>query len=89
MEAELANDKVTPATYHHLIKIGQVASPLISKFHQIIQKSLKLEKIYRTDTELLLAPKIQKEYSVAEGKIIIRNALKPLGDEYSQYLERA
>ena len=89
LEAELASDKVDPATYKKLITIGHASSGLIEKFYKVLQASLQLDEFYTTDVELLLADYNEKQYCVDEAKKMIKEALQPLGAKYLTYLDKA
>lgn len=85
----LSGDDVSEKLYLNLIKFTRQHTSLVSEYEAIKCNHWKLERYYSTDASLKLADLPKIDYSVDESKTIIRAALKPLGSDYADYLEKA
>ncbi len=89
LQKSLNSDNVDVNIYKNLIKIGKKYSNLFVDYCNIIKHHYKFKKFYSTDRNLKLIKSIDKKYSVEDAKKIIKEALKPLGEEYLSFLDIA
>lgn len=89
----LESDEVSNDILESLIDAGQKNSDLFVKFNEIVKKHFKFKKFYSTDRSLKLTQNIKgflgKKFEIEDAKKIIKEALKPLGNEYLSYLDIA
>ncbi len=88
-EAALTPNNIPVAVYDNLINtVDQNLEP-IHKWANLKKKILNLEEFHPYDSYVTLFPGVRKKYSFEEGKALILEALKPLGEDYIKNLKSA
>ncbi len=94
LHVAMEGDHVSPTFYHNLLSLGVKANEAQKRFIALKKNHFKnkhhLKKFKRTDNRLLLVKQNQETiYTVEEAKTVITNALKLLGSEYQEFLNKA
>lgn len=89
LEASLFDDYVPVELYTNLIETVHKNLPSLYKYFNIKKKLLKLKEFHIYDSYVSVTKENLKTYSFEDGKRIVINALKPLGDEYISVLKTA
>lgn len=89
LEASLISNNVTDEVYKTLLKSIENNLSIIHKQWKIRKKVLEVDKLHIYDTYVPLVENYNKKYSFDEGKELVLNALKPLGDDYVVLLKKA
>lgn len=89
LEASLFDDYVPVELYTNLIETVHKNLPSLYKYFNIKKKLLKLKEFHIYDSYVSVTKENLKTYSFEDGKEIVINALKPLGDEYISVLKTA
>lgn len=77
----LFNANMSNNVFFKLISACEKRVDVIKKYYDVRKKGLKLDELHFYDLALDISNN-DKEYSIEEGIDIIKEALKPLGDEY-------
>ena len=87
-EAALSGDNVPAEVYDNLISTVHDNLPQMHRYSELRKKILGVDKMYMYDiyVPLIKLPDVEIEYE--DGLEIIRQALKPLGDEYIDIMNR-
>ena len=80
-EEYLFNANMSNNVFLKLISACEKRVDVIKKYYDVRKKGLKLDELHFYDLALDISNN-DKEYSIEEGIDIIKEALKPLGDEY-------
>lgn len=89
IEKELYSDDIPVELYNTLIHTVNENLPYLQKYYEIKKRYLELEEMNMYDVYLPLTKKSSKKYSFEEAKNIVLNAVKPLGKEYGEIMEKA
>ena len=89
LEASLISNNVTDEVYKTLLKSIENNLSIIHKQWKIRKNVLEVDKLHIYDTYVPLVENYNKKYSFDEGKELVLNALKPLGDDYVSLLKKA
>lgn len=89
LEASLISNNVTDEVYKTLLKSIENNLSIIHKQWKIRKNVLEVDKLHIYDTYVPLVENYNKKYSFDEGKELVINALKPLGDDYVGLLKEA
>ncbi len=89
LEASLISNNVTDEVYKTLLKSIENNLSIIHKQWKIRKNVLEVGKLHIYDTYVPLVENYNKKYSFDEGKKLVLNALKPLGDDYVVLLKKA
>lgn len=84
----LEGDNIPEAVYHTLIATAKETSAPLRRYINLRKEYLGIADYANYDASISLV-NATKDYSFAEAETIIRGALKPLGPEYEQYLNKA
>lgn len=87
-EASLDNDNITVDVYDNLIETVNKNLPLLDRYLQLRKKALKLEELHMYDLYVPMVEEFDKKIPYEEGKALVAEALKPLGEEYVGYLQK-
>ncbi|MCF8264891.1 MAG: oligoendopeptidase F [Melioribacteraceae bacterium] len=88
-EAALDTNNIPISVYDNLISsINKNLTPL-HRWLNVKKKVLNLDEFHPYDSYVSLFPEIQKKYTYEEGREIVIESLKPLGDEYLSFLNKA
>lgn len=80
--AALAGDNIPAEVYDNLISVVNENLPSMHRYVELRKKMLGLDKMYMYDMYVPLIELPETEVPYEEGLDIIREALKPLGEEY-------
>jgi len=89
LEASLDANNVPVSVYNNLIETVNNHLAALHRWAQIKQKLLKLNDFHPYDTYVTLFPSVQRSYTYDEGVQIVLEALKPLGKEYIESIQKA
>ncbi len=89
IEAALYNNNIDISIYDNLIKTVNDNMKVIYKYYDMKKNVLNLDKLHLYDTYLPLINGNKKTYKFEEAKKIVLDALKILGDDYVNNLEKA
>ncbi len=87
--ASLFNNNVPISVYDSLIEALHASLPIMEKYLKLRKKALKLDKLDMFDLYVPMVDDVDFSMPIEEGKKLVKAALKPLGEEYAQLLERA
>jgi oligoendopeptidase F len=89
LETALSGPNIPVAVYENLITtINNNLQPL-HRWAKIKKQILKVEELHPYDTYAPLFPEVEKSYTYEEAQTIVKEALKPLGQEIQTFLDRA
>lgn len=89
LDAKLFNDNIPREVYTNLIKsVKENLSPL-HRYLKLKQKLLKLEKYRYEDIYASAVPSVEKIYTFSESEKLIKESMRPLGNEYLSALNEA
>lgn len=86
LEASLYSNKVDPSVYHNLIDTVHKNLPALHKYYSLRKKILNLDELRHYDVYVPLVKDVETKTSYEESVEICRNALAPLGKEYTDIL---
>lgn len=88
LEANLETDNVPLEVYNNLIDTVNNNLSFLHRYIALKQKALKLDKIHMYDLYTPLISDVKIEIKYDEAKLMVKEALKPLGPEYLSILEK-
>jgi len=88
-EAALFAGNVPVSVYDSLIGAVHDALPAMQKYLHLRQKVLQLEEMDVFDLYCPMTAEVEYPMPYEAGKVLVKNALKPLGEAYTALLERA
>lgn len=86
LESRLYGDKVPESVYRNLIETVHKNLPALHKFYALRKKVLGLEELRHYDVYVPLVKSVRTNTTYEEAVEICRNALAPLGSEYTDTL---
>jgi len=86
IEAALYRDKVPLSVYENLIATIHEHKAVFHKYYSLRKKILKLDTLRHWDVYVPLVPEVSRITPYAEAVDILREALRPLGNEYTDIL---
>ncbi len=86
LEAYLDKDDLDPAVYRNLIDTVRAHAPALHRYVGLRKKVMGLDEIHLYDLYVPMIEGAAKDMSYAEGASAIVEALKPLGQDYSDRL---
>lgn len=86
LEKFLYGNKVPTSVYHNLIECIHKNLPTLHKYYSIRKKALGLEELRHYDVYVPLVKSVETHTTYDEAVEIVRNALAPLGKEYTDRL---
>lgn len=89
LEASLYANDIPTDLYNNLINTIHEHLPLLYKYYDVKKRMLGLEDFHLYDGYASCVKKVSKKYSFEEGKKLVLDALKVLGDEYIAILKTA
>lgn len=88
LDATLQSNNIPKDVYMNLIEVaGNNTEPLL-KYYELRKKALGLEKYYGSDGAIELVD-FEKSYTYDEAIEMVKECLKPMGDEYNKLLANA
>ena len=89
IEASLYSDNIDVSVYNNLINTVSNNMDKIYKYFNLKKKVLGIEDYHIYDVYLDMIPEFDKHYDFEEAKELVLNALKPLGEDYIETLNKA
>ena len=89
IEAALDDDNVPLAVYDSLINTVNEFLPQFHRYLRLRKKVLGLDELHMYDIYVPLVPESDTQISFAEAKDIVKEGLRPLGEDYLKVLEAA
>ena len=89
LEAALSDDRVPESVYRNLIASVHEKLPAFHDYLELRRQVLKLDSLDMYDIYNPLLPGCRKSYSFDQAAELVRNAVRPLGEEYGRILEKA
>ena len=89
IEASLFSDNVSKKLYDNLIDAVHENMDKAYKYFELRKKVLGLKEISNYDTYVNMVEGSDKHYTYEEAKKEVKEALKPLGEDYQKLLDRA
>ncbi len=86
LESALYPDKVSAAVYDNLIQTVRNNLAPLHKYYELRQKVLKLDELRHYDVYVPLVQSVKKITPYNEAVELLREALSPLGEEYTNTL---
>lgn len=86
LEASLYSDKVSPKVYTNLIETVHKNLPALHHYYSLRKKILGLEELRHYDVYVPLVKDVETKTSYEQAVEICRNALSPLGKDYTDIL---
>lgn len=89
LKMSLFHDNIDISVYHNLIDVVHEHMESMYEYMNVRKKALGLDEMHMYDIYVDLVSDSPKEILFEEGKKIVMEALKPLGEEYIDDLEKA
>ncbi len=89
LEESLYADNIDLSVYHNLIEAVHNGLPLMYEYMALRKKALNLDEMHMYDIYVDLVKGDSKNIPFDEGKKIVFEALKPLGEQYIEDLHKA
>lgn len=89
LEAALHSNEVEPAVYHLLVAGVNEALPTLQRYLRLRARLLGVGDLAYHDIYAPLVPEPAGQYGWTQSRALLLDALRPLGDEYCDRLERA
>ncbi len=89
MEAALFENNVPVSVYTQLIEAVHEKLPAMRKYMELRKKALKLDTLEMYDLYTPIVPDCDIPMTYAEAKAVVKDALKPLGENYQTLLDKA
>lgn len=89
LEASLKPNNIPVEVYDTLVNTVSENLEPMHRWGKLKKRILNLDDFHPYDSYVTLFPGIEKEYTYEESKEILRESLKPLGEEYLKDLQRA
>ena len=86
LQAALYGNKVPTSVYHNLIECIHKNLPTLHEYYSIRKKALGVDKLKHYDVYVPLVKSVETKTTYEESVEICRNALAPLGKEYTDRL---
>ena len=87
--AAMYHDNVPSKVYNGLIKSVHEHVHLLTKYLEIRQRVLSVRRVHMYDLYVPLVKMPKKTYTFEEAKELVTEALKPLGEDYVNILQKA
>ena len=82
LEAAVYENNIPVSVFNNLVKTAQDNVKTLHRWGEIKRKALKLDKIHPYDTYITLFEEVPRTYTYEEGVNMVREALRPLGEDY-------
>ncbi len=89
VEEKLFANNVPVSVYDSLIEAMHASLPYMRKYIELRKKALKLDSIDMFDLYTPMIPNVDFSMPYEEGKKLVREAVRPLGEEYQRLIDRA
>lgn len=88
LDAVLESNNIPKDVYMNLIDVASHNTDALLKYRELRKKALGLEKYYGSDGSIELVD-FEKTYSYDDAMGLVKECLKPMGDEYNNLLSNA
>lgn len=88
LEAALEGNSIPVEVYTNLIKTAKENVAPLHRYIALRKKALGLDEYHRYDGSVSLTD-YEKSYNFEEGKELVRSALKPMGKDYMERIDKA
>ena len=88
LEMALSDDNIPVSVYDNLIETVRNHLPLLHRYVSLRKKILGVENLHMYDLYVPLTPNFDMKVSYEEAKEIVKEGLKPLGEDYIENLEK-
>lgn len=88
LEQSLFGGNIDKKVYNNLIKNVELNTPLLHKYYELKKKILKLDKFEYYDSYVSISD-FEKNYSFEESVETVKQALKPMSENYVQLVDKA
>ncbi len=88
-KAALVPNNIPESVYENLVSNVNANLQPLHRWSAMKKKILGVEELHPYDTYVTLFPSVSKDYSYEEGKKLLQQSLKPLGEDYLQNLKFA
>lgn len=82
LDMSLDANNIDTDVYHSLIKAVNDNIDVLHKYTALRKKVLGVDTLYKYDMSVPLGPKSSKEYTYEEAMDLLKEGLKPMGEEY-------
>ena len=89
LESALFANNVPRRLYENLIECIHEAIPTLDRYLKLQKKLLGVETLTLYDLYVPLVPDVDEEMPYEKAKELVKEALKPMGEEYQRLLDRA
>ena len=89
LEASLFSNEIDESVYHNLIESIHNNLNSLYKYWDLKKKILNLDELHIYDTYTDIETKENKKYSFEEGKNLVLEAVKPLGNTYLEDIKKS
>ena len=89
MEAALDSNGVPVAVYEQLIEAVHEMLPVLKKYLGIRKRVMKVDQLEMYDLYVPITPDADDDMPYEAAKALVKEALKPLGEEYQQLLDKS
>lgn len=86
-EASLADSNIPTAVYDSLIEAVHEALPSFHRYVALRKKLLKVDELHMYDVYAPLVEETEQKIPFEQAKEMVKEGLKPLGEEYGELLE--
>lgn len=88
LHAALFADNIDPSVYDNLIATIREHLPLMHRYVSLRKKMLNLDELHMYDLYVPIVADVEMKIPYEQAVATIKEALKPLGEEYGQVLEK-
>ena len=89
LAGELFSGNIPMSVYDGLIEAMHEASPLMHRYVALRKKLLKVDELKMYDMYVPIVENAERKFTYEEAQALSKEALKPLGDDYLELLDRA
>lgn len=89
LEASLDDDNIPVSVYDNLIKTIHERMDLMHRYVKLRKKALNLDELYMYDLYTPLVSEDREDIDYDEAVQMVKEGLKPLGDEYISIMDKA
>ncbi|MGE5431349.1 MAG: oligoendopeptidase F [Syntrophomonadaceae bacterium] len=89
LEYGLSGPNIPVSVYENLINQIHKNLPTLYRFLDLKKRMLNLDTLHYYDLYTPIVKEVKMPFTIEEGQKVIKEALKPMGDEYLQTLQKA
>lgn len=89
LAASVDGPNIPVSVYTNLVNQIHNSLPTLQRFLQLKKRMLGVDTLHYYDLYTPLVKKVEMDFTVEQGEDVIKNALKPMGDEYIATLNKA